>query len=441
MRRTSLIFAAALCACTSTTIDEDDAGAGGNGSGGDGPGGSGNACEPLGEELFEGTAPTERGDMAFGFDPDCNRVVMFFGDAAVPVMCGPAASKFLTDGYAYDVNTGLWSSVPVAAGPAPIERARSRGVWDAKRSRLILFGGRYRAGTSGAYTFLNDLWAFDPKTLTWEELSPQNDDPSLTDAPTGRMNMTMHADAEGDRILIHAGGTLTPSFTAFISKNDTWAFDLEQRTWSQVGLGGASPPARLFHMGGFDAQNKRMYVFGGAGDDAFTAATFFDDTWVLDLTNDTWSQVQSAAKPEGRIKGEMLYDEGRARLLLFAGHDDTALGNNNDIWSLDTASNQWAQEKVGDTFNAPAIGFCDFPSNFANVDLASPERRESHLFDVNGGKAVMYGGRTDCGLARDTWELDLPTLTWTQINESLVGMTCYRSGSLSCDEPNAKMCL
>ena len=434
MRRTLLFLAATLSACSSNTnVEEDDDTTPGTG----GSGGGGNpVCAPLGEELFEGTAPTERGDMAAGFDPECNRVLMFFGDAAIPVMCGPAASQFLTDGYAYDVNTGLWSSVPVI-GVAPLERARSRGVWDETRGRFILFGGRWRAGSSGAYTFLNDLWAFDPKTLTWEELSPQD----AAGAPSGRMNMTMAADPDGDRILIHAGGTLTPNFTAFVSNNETWSFDLAAGTWSQIGFGGTLPPTRLFHMSALDRQNQRLYVFGGAGDDGFVAASFYDDTWVLDLGSDSWNAVQSAARPEGRIKGEMIYDADRARMLLFAGHDDTALGNNNDIWSLDTASNHWAQEKVGDTFNAPALGFCDFPSNFANVDLSSPERRESQLFDVNGGKAVMYGGRTDCGLARDTWELDLPTLIWTQINESLVGMTCYRSGSLNCDEPGARMCL
>jgi hypothetical protein len=53
----------------------------------------------------------------------------------------------------------------------------------------------------------------------------------------------------------------------------------------------------------------------------------------------------------------------------------------------------------------------------------------------------MYGGRTDCGLAKDTWSLDLATLGWTQLNPSPLGMTCFRSGSLSCQEPGARLCI
>ena len=137
----------------------------------------------------------------------------------------------------------------------------------------------------------------------------------------------------------------------------------------------------------------------------------------------------------------MSHDAEGDRLLLFGGHDDTSLGNNNDIWSFDLANLSWALENEADTFNAPNIAFCEFPGNFANVDLNSPERRESHLF-LNAGttQAIMYGGRTDCGLASDTWTLNLTDLTWTQLNASPTGMTCVRNGNPNCDDPSARMC-
>jgi hypothetical protein len=254
------------------------------------------------------------------------------------------------------------------------------------------------------------------------------------------MNTTMDADPERNRILLHGGGTT--DLTTYTIDNGTFAFDLETRSWSPIGTTGTLPPPRIFHGSALDRSRGRLYVFAGAGEDAFTATQFYRDLWYLDLASDIWTEVPSDSSfPAGRIKPEMAYDAARDRILLFAGHDDTQLGNTNDLWSFDPAGGAWSLLIQGDTFNQPADGLCDFPADFATIDPASPERRESHLFELAGETAVMFGGRTDCGLAKDTWELDLATPAWRQINESPLGMTCRRSGSLQCDEPGARLCI
>lgn len=392
-------------------------------------------CEPPGPEMQPGSAPIRRGDMAFAYDTSCDRVIMFFGDKAEPQMCGPAASDFLTDGWVFDPARGTWAQIPDPSGPAPQHRARSSGVWDPNSNRMILFGGRYRAGTSGAYQFFNDIWAYDPSTNTWEELAGMN----APNAPNGRMNTLMVADPDNNRILIHDGGTT--DFTSFPIDEGVWAFDLNAKTWEKLAVGGTLPTARLFHTGALDRQRNRLYIFGGGGEDAFTSVTFFKDLWYLDLNTLTWTQIpESGEWPRGRIKGVMDYDEARDQIILFAGHDDGNLGNDNDVWAFHLETEQWELKSLGDTFNRGQFGFCDFPADFANVDLSTPERRESHLFVINGDQAFMYGGRTDCGLSNDTWILNLEDTTWEQINESFNGMTCYRSGRTDCDDPEARKC-
>lgn len=432
------ILGAALCSasllfggCSTATV-EDDAGEGGGGGMGAGGGNPDYCGALLGAELPEGTAPQERGDMAAAYDPVCNRVFMFFGDAAIPEMCNPAASNFLGDGYVYDVENGIWSTIDVTPGTAPLPRARSRAIWDEIGNRFIMFGGRHRDGTSGPYTFLNDVWAFDPINRTWTELSPHG----AGGAPLGRMNHTMDADPDNNRFIVHAGGQT--DFTSFQVDNQTWTFDLATNTWAQIAAAGA-PPARLFHMSAFDRANQRLIIFSGGDVNAFQGP-FLIDTWSLDLTTETWTSLSSAATPPSRIKGEMVWDDENNRVILFAGHDATDLGNTNDLWTLDLATNEWSLVTWGDQLNEPARGFCDFPANFTTLDAASPERRESHLFQRGRGKAIMYGGRTDCGLAKDTWELDYATLTWTMKNDSPVGITCLRTGSPTCIQTD-NMCL
>src|SRR5262245_22112070 len=144
---------------------------------GGGPDANGDPDANTGNEdggLEPGVAPIRRGDMAYAGDIANGKVYFFHGDTAEPVQCQPAASAFIEDGWVYDIESERWAEVVAAEGsPKPIQRARANGAWDAMRNRFIMFGGRYRAGASGAYTFFKDIWAFDPATATWTELASQ----------------------------------------------------------------------------------------------------------------------------------------------------------------------------------------------------------------------------------------------------------------------------
>jgi N-acetylneuraminic acid mutarotase len=391
-------------------------------------------CDPPGAELPAGMAPMRRGDMAFAYDTNCDRVIMFHGDEAEPLNCGFAGSAFITDGWVFDPARGTWAEIPDQAGDKPLPRARAGAVWDPNGNKMILFGGRWRpAGSTGAYTFLNDIWAYDPSNNTWELLGDQ----TTPNAPSGRMNMVVVMDPERNRVLVHDGGIT--DFQTFTIDPGVWAFDLGGRTWTKQPITGPTPPPRLFHTAALDKMRSRLYIYGGGGEDAFTGP-FYGDTWYLDLNALTWTQVTGSPAPEGRIKGVMDYDEARDRIVLFAGHDNSQLGNNNDLWVLTLDTLLWERRPGGDVFNRDQFGFCDFPADFATVDDTFPERRESHVFVIHEDRAFMFGGRTDCGLANDTWYLHLPDTTWENVNESFTGMTCFRSGRTDCNDPQARKC-
>ncbi|MBI2378256.1 MAG: hypothetical protein HYV07_29920 [Deltaproteobacteria bacterium] len=387
--------------------------------------------------LPRGTAAPRRGDMAFATNPATGQTFMFFGDRAEPMMCDFPVSDFVDDGWVFDPASGQWAEI-ILSGTRPLKRARSAAVWDETSQRVILFGGRFRAGTTGDYTWLNDLWAFDPTTNAWTELSAQD----AGGAPSGRMNATLVADPVRNRVVVHGGGTT--DFTAFQVDTDSWAYSFTTSSWTQIGTGRPQPnppgeSGRLFHVAAVDQTRGRMFVFGGGGQNAFNV--FVGDMWYMNLVTTEWVQVSlGAGAPDPRIKASMIYDAPRDQLVLFGGHDNGNLGNDNDVWTFDLETLTWTRRIQGDRFNRPAFGFCDFPADFAIIDPASPERRESHLFAPFAGGAIMYGGRTDCGLANDTWTLDLDTMTWTQISNSFTGMTCFRSGRTDCAEPNAKKC-
>jgi len=392
-------------------------------------------CPALGDALLPGAAPFARGDMAFAHDATCQRVYMFFGDKAVPQLCSFPPSDFIDEGWYFDLSTKAWSKLS-PTGPAPMKRARPSGAWDTTRNRFLVFGGRYRSGTSGPYTFLNDLWAYDPSSNTWTEISYQGD----SEAPTGRMNTEMIYDADNDRVIIYGGGQLTANFTSFIPYSDIWEYRFASNTWVKVRASNAEPPARLFHGATYDTQRQRLYVFAGGGASAFQGP-FYNDLWYFDYNSKLWSQIPTdGGFPNRRIKPILEYDQARDQLIMMGGHDDTSLGNTAEIWTFNLSSESWDPKLMGDQINQPIVNMCDPSAQFATYDRYSPERRASHVFTLTGDKAFMFGGRTDCGVANDSWYFDLSTYTWENLNESISGMTCYRSGRNDCDDPGAKMC-
>jgi hypothetical protein len=144
-------------------------------------------------------------------------------------------------------------------------------------------------------------------------------------APTPRSNTAIAV--AGDRLIVFGGNTGT-SGTMFTPTDDTYALDLTTNTWSQIAMG-AAPPARLFHTMTYDPGGNRIYIGTGGDENAFVGP-FLADYWVLDLASDQWHQLQTTptfnAAEIQRIKGSLVYrsesEYGPAGLMAFGGHDN-----------------------------------------------------------------------------------------------------------------------
>ena len=364
--------------------------------------------------------PPPRGDAAGAVDPVTGAFFLFGGDVGPVVSC-IARPAFDDATWRFDPRCNLWTRLAPAAHPSA--RARTAYALDARRRRLLMFGGRARTAASGAYTVYRELWSLDLAAGRWELLSP------VGDAPVARANATLVVDAASDSAVLFGGNTSTDG-ARFTPRNDTWRLDLATLTWSRVGLAGP-PPARQFHAAA--VRDWAMVVLGGGDANAF-AGPFLPDAWRLDLAADRWTQLPLTGDTDalaGRISHALA---ARADdLVIVGGHDDGALGNRNDVLSVDAAG-AVTQRRAGDTLGTPGSGFCSFPPDFANIDDASPERRSAFVLaeDPARQRVVVYGGKTDCGTASDLWSLDLRTLAWTSLRSTTDGLACGRTGRENC---------
>ncbi len=373
--------------------------------------------------------PTGRGEQGGVFDPCNNRIILFGGNDQQPAQCASFGPKnYLGDTWAYSEEFENWYRVTTAN--APDARGRLAGAFDPIRKRVMIFGGKYRAPDStGNYRMFNDTWAFDVNTDTWSELV------TTGDIPSARANTAMVFDGPRDRLILF-GGSTDPSGLTFQPQNDLYTLDMKTLVWKHE-LTTNAPTRRLFHGMTIDTTNNRLLVFSGGDENAFLGP-FYADLWAAPVDNFTFEKVWDGANiagPKARINAVLVDDPGHDRVLMFGGHDDTALGNVNDIWAF-FPDNAWVNLRQGDIYTgAGCPSFCQCADTFVEYDYDSPERRQYHTFVNDGhGSLILFGGTGDCGYMDDTWRFGLDTLTWTEVHAAEQGIACARTGRDNCEE-------
>lgn len=262
----------------------------------------------------------------------------------------------------------VWQALTVS-GPQPAARHDAALAFDAVNQRVLLFGGQ-----SGATT-LNDTWAFDLASRTWQELTSAV-------RPPARYSMVAGIDAMQDRLLITAGEAQSGQLF-----NDVWAFDLNTNTWSEVRANGESPAARYGAGGGIHSYSDALYLTHG-----FTDEGRFDDTWAFDLATNTWRNLTPAGElPLKRCLHAVAVTWDR--LVLFGGcSSPSGPCPQGDGWQLDLSTNVWQP--------LPGTG----PSARQLATLTELEDR---------GEAWLFGGQDAAGQdLNDLWALDLATGRW-----------------------------
>ncbi len=223
-----------------------------------------------------GARPPARAQAAMAYDVARSRAVMF-GGAADGILV-----TSLGDTWTY--SAGTWTRY---GGPGPSARRQHAMSYDARRQRVVMFGG---TGT----TSLGDTWEWDGGA--WTRV--------LAGSPVGeRTNARLAYDPIAERVLLFGGLTKDGIYVA-----DLWAWDGASWTPLPASL---SPPARETTGFAWDPARRRMVLFGGGSPTG-------DDTWEWDGT--AWSFVSfSGVVPAPRSEHLLVSSPDGAGVLLIGG--------------------------------------------------------------------------------------------------------------------------
>ncbi len=220
----------------------------------------------------------------------------------------------------------------------------------------------------------------------WTNMEP-------TVIPGSRLDSDFAYDIKTDKLILFSGLKLPGFYT------DTWVYDYNSNTWTNM-----SPPTmpqgRNAHLMAYDEESDRTILFSGSETGPWTW-TCWNDTWVYNYNDNTWTNMSPATQPIGRTWAGMVYDKGSDRIILFGGFSRDIIYA--DTWAYDFNSNEWI--------------------NMTPLVQPSPRWGHKMIYDEESDRVILFGGSVVLPAppvaVRDTWTYDYDTNTWVNVTPSI----------------------
>jgi hypothetical protein len=337
-----------------------------------------------------------------------------------------------------------WSDLS-PAGPLPTGRAYVSAIYDARRNRVVMFGGEYLKPNTYPYQLLplDEVWELSlDGTPTWRFIPP------VAPVPQARYGHFAAWDSLADRLVIYGGTGAAGTYLT----SDLWSLalsDPDTARWSPLEASGT--PGRQSTTAIFDPVRRCLVMGGGCeligptshgsekiraggrfalelGDAPVWTTPFADrdlpgigGTAVLDPNRDRivtmntldpsgsdvvfWSASLSQPPDWTRLGpfgglgpgASLIADPVRDRLVVFGG------SSGGGVWTLSLANGNWLPLAVSGT-------------------PPSPRSEHTALYDPVGDCMIVYGGALEGGTGNpiylgDVWALSLgPGPTWTRLD-------------------------
>jgi N-acetylneuraminic acid mutarotase len=185
----------------------------------------------------------------------------------------------LEDMWVFHTSTNTWEEIKMV-GQSPPPRSYHVMTSPPNSPYLYMFGGC--KPVKGRY---NDLWRFDLRSKTWEELRVPN-------APSERGGPQLVSTDSALYVLFGFSGR---------ELGDIHRYDLNQNQWTEMQLAGTAPQPRSVHCA-CPVNDNEIFVFGGEKEPSkqghLGAGEYWQDAFILDTRTGIWTQVPQDAPGE-----------------------------------------------------------------------------------------------------------------------------------------------
>ncbi len=221
----------------------------------------------------------------------------------------------------FNSTTKMWDLIQLNTSPGLI--AHHSMAYSVFHEKIVCFGGLSEAGAA-----MDETWIFDCQTDEWSQVFPPSAPPSRSDA-------SFYYDTNNQLFILFGGYR-----TAFdYYSNDLWAYNLSVNTWTKITSLNV-PPEMYGHQMVYDPLNQRGILFGGR-----TESKVENTIWTYFYHNSSWKIIDQEIKPITRYWHSMSYDKNNHRVLILGGRESEYIATNilNDVWNLNLTQDTWIQ--------------------------------------------------------------------------------------------------
>ena len=323
-------------------------------------------------------------------------------------------SPFGTETWIYETTTNAWTNKYPASKPSVYWYSAMATIYG--DDKVVLFGGN--DGNEGWHNS-DETWVYDLSENAWTNMHP----PQKPSARSEHAMATIYGD---DKVVLFGGdgGGLD---------DETWVYDLSENVWTNMKT--ATKPSARYHSAMATIYGTdRVVLFGGS-----TGNGVDDETWIYDLSDDTWTKTQLSQKPYARGHHAMATIYGSNRVALFGGDP-----GRDETWTYEygyersgrlisrTISLPWDMHwgTFSVTKTEPANTFINISVIDADTNITIPEfdnltSRNINLSALNGQDITSIRLKASfSGNGSSTPSLDSWGVEWTEKNawrDSFVG--------------------
>jgi len=243
--------------------------------------------------------------------------------------------------YRWNFQKNEWRMGEVSPSPNP--RSCHQAV--VHKHHMYIFGGEF--STLRQFYHYRDLWRFDLKTNTWEEIKASGPSPSQR---------------SGHRMIVWKGyilvfGGFHDTFRDCKYFNDLYVFNIAEERWDKIDVSQISVPCPRSGCGFFlHPTNDIAFVYGGYVRDKKVSGTDLNDMWQLTLRQQpgtavpvkaTWERLSKKGTAPSRRSGAS-FAVHKSRALVFGGvYDKDTQGLTmesefyNELYAFDMDRKRW----------------------------------------------------------------------------------------------------
>jgi hypothetical protein len=230
--------------------------------------------------------------------------------------------RWYNDTWVYDKSDNTWTEKFPVNSPGNRSESSMVTIWGT--DKVMMFGG----GNSSSLN--NDTWIYDLSDNNWTRKNPTNQPVKVTSPSMASFYCT-------DKVILFGGYT-----QPFKHLNETWIYDLSENNWTNI-TNDPTPNANSFYEMSFIYNTDKVVLFGGK----YWAQPSNNKnlTWIFDLSAKKWINIKPKNSPKPREDLSMAPIYGTDKILIFGGH--SYVGNqpfdNNETWVYDLSENTWTE--------------------------------------------------------------------------------------------------